>query len=85
MLFCYYINTSEFYPIKKHIFIIIFQVERCRVTCVQEIAITKKEEIKAKSKKDKIIEVLKEEEATVKRTFINLPVQQYNNVLNLYK
>ena len=41
--------------------------------------------MKAKAKREKVIELIKEEEAIVKRTFINLPVQQYNQVLALYK
>ncbi|XP_066990020.1 cilia- and flagella-associated protein 43-like [Macrobrachium rosenbergii] len=45
---------------------------------------SRREEGRAKGRHDRLIEQLKEEEAGLRRTIINLPIDQYNHLLSLY-
>ncbi|XP_047489018.1 uncharacterized protein LOC125039222 [Penaeus chinensis] len=60
------------------------QAEAREEQMAEEEETTRREEARAKAKQERLQDQLKEEETALRRTIINLPIDQYNHLLALY-
>ncbi|XP_069982226.1 cilia- and flagella-associated protein 43-like [Penaeus vannamei] len=60
------------------------QAETREEQLAEEEETTRREEARAKAKQERLQDQLKEEETALRRTIINLPIDQYNHLLALY-
>ncbi|XP_037781907.1 translation initiation factor IF-2-like [Penaeus monodon] len=60
------------------------QAESREEQMAEEEETTRREEARAKAKQERLQDQLKEEETALRRTIINLPIDQYNHLLALY-